>query len=111
MKVLIDSLRSKFAAQKCIGISHELCETSLTAVTIVWGRILPIVEVEEGGEPSDIMFLAQRLILGAVEGSKGYLLVVNELLSCSSVLWFGCLAMTTPWGIEHDQTVLTLLQE
>ena len=90
-------------------VGHELHEALLVPPTIVGGGVLAVVEVHEGGEPSDIMLLTDGVKLGAVYGSEGDFLVGAELLSSSSVLRLGSLAVPTPRRIEHHQPVLLLL--
>lgn len=56
------------------------------------------------------MFLAKGVELGTVQSSKGDFLVSAQLLCSRCILWLGCLAVTTPWSVEHHETVLLLLE-
>lgn len=57
------------------------------------------------------MLRAQWRVLGAVQGSKGHFLVARELVGRTHEFWFGSLAVATPGGIEHDQSMLLFLEE
>ena len=100
----------KFITCRC-WIGHKLHEISLSSSPHVPEILLPKVEVFERWKSRDFMLSAERLMLGAVESSKRYFLVVCKLLCGTHVLWFGSLAVATPRSVEHDQNMLLLLEE
>ena len=56
------------------------------------------------------MSRTNRIVFGAVYGSKLYFGVVFVMFSSSSELWLGFLTVTTPRGIEHHRTCFFFLR-
>jgi len=55
------------------------------------------------------MSRTNRIVFGAIYGSKLYFGVVFVMFSSSSELWLGLLTVTTPGSVEHHQDMFLLL--